>query len=216
LENQKTKSHCFYIVVFTLLLAGLACNLPSQNPTPDPSVVRQPPDETRVEERVFGDDLITLAVPNSYFVGDPDDDLSALADRAGLPAEVDLTGLLGDAQADILVWGYDVESPTSFVVIKNEDYAAMPLGIISNYAGSIMGDRVEILQEDRLTIAGRDTLRWITLTSEAGVEFTQAVYLFKDAGVLYLVVFNADRQAVAAQLSNYDAIVASLRIDKLE
>ena len=179
-------------------------------------MVRQPPDETRVEERVFGDDLITLAVPNSYFVGDPDDDLSALADRAGLPAEVDLTGLLGDAQADILVWGYDVESPTSFVVIKNEDYAAMPLGIISNYAGSIMGDRVEILQEDRLTIAGRDTLRWITLTSEAGVEFTQAVYLFKDAGVLYLVVFNADRQAVAAQLSNYDAIVASLRIDKLE
>lgn len=34
--------------------------------------------------------------------------------------------------------------------------------------------------------------------------------------MIYLIGFNADQQEVSAQLDNYDAIVASLRIEDLE
>jgi hypothetical protein len=102
------------------------------------------------------------------------------------------------------------------VVIKNKDFAFMPLNLLSTLAVTLLGNDVEILQESRLSIGGRDTLRWITLTKQGGLELTQAVYVFKDSGVIYLIGFNADQQEVSAQLDNYDAIVASLRIEDLE
>ena len=205
--------------MFTLILAGLACNLPYQNPVADVPAVIEPASGYRAENRVVEDSLITLTVPDSYYVGSSVSELDALVESIG-DGQVDLTGLLGGAQADILVWGYDAAStatvPTSFVVVKNEEYAFMPLGLISTLAGPLLGNNVEIIQESRLTIAGRDTLRWITVTREAGLELTQAVYVFKDSGLLYLIGFNAEQQEVYAQLTNYDAIVASLRVEDLE
>jgi hypothetical protein len=213
------KKYTLQLIMLTLILAGLACNLPYQNPVSDVPAVIEPAAGYREENRVVEDSLITLTVPNSYYVGSSVSELDALVESIGA-GQVDLTGLLGGAQADILVWGYDTGStaaiPTSFVVVKNEEYAFMPLGLISTLAGPLLGNNVEIIQESRLTLAGRDTLRWITVTTEAGLEFTQAVYIFKDSGILYMIGFNADQQEVYAQLPNYDAIVASLNIEDLE
>lgn len=213
------KKFSFQLVILALILAALACNLPYQNSTADVPVVDELPEGYRVENRIAEDTSVTLSVPDSYYVGSSYAELAALVDSLGV-AQADLTGILGSAQADVLVWGYDAGStaavPTSFVVVKNEEYAFMPLGLISTLAGPLLGNNVEIVQESRLTIAGRDTLRWITVTTEAGIELTQAVYVFKDSGILYLIGFNADQQEVYAQLSNYDAIVASLRIEDLE
>jgi hypothetical protein len=219
LVKQLMKKYTFKLVMLTLILAGLACNLPYQNPADDVPEVIEPAAGYREESRVVEDGLITLAVPDSYYVGSSISELDALVESIG-GEQVDLTGLLGGAQADVLVWGYDTASaaavPTSFVVVKNEEYAFMPLGLVSTMAGPLLGNNVEIIQESRLTLAGRDTLRWITVTTEAGLEFTQAVYIFKDSGVFYLIGFNADQQEVYAQLPNYDAIVASLQIEDLE
>ncbi len=217
------KKYTLYLVILTLLLAGLACNLPYQNPAAEVPGVVESSEGFRLETRVSDGDLISLLVPDSYVPGQSGSELSALISGMGgvdLPVEVDLEGLASSAQTDVLLWGYDTGSaaqiPTSFVVIKNETYTAMPLGLLPTIAGPLLGNDVEILQEQRLTIAGRDTLRWITVAREGGMELTQAVYIFKDSGVLYLIGFNADRQEVNAQLPTYDAIVASLRIEDLE
>lgn len=221
--KHNMKKYALFIVILTLLLAGLACNLPSQAPAAEVPAVIEPADGFKTENRVIDDIMITIALPESYYVSDSGADLSALVGGvgdSGASINGDLQNLLSSAQEDILIWGYDAGSaadvPPSFVVIRNEDYAAMPLGIISTFAGTLLGNNVEILEETRLTIAGRDTLRWITLTREAGLELIQAVYLFKESGSLYLVGFNADRQSVYAQLGVFDAIVASLNIAELE
>jgi hypothetical protein len=212
----------FILVLLVLVLAGLACNLPYQPRETDVPEVSELVDGYRVESRILGEDQITIAVPNSYFVGDAGPDLDGLLggmDLPGIPLSQELQGLLENTQDDILLWGYDVGStagvPTSFVVLKNDQFAFVPLGAISTFAGSLLGGNVTIIEEQRLTIAGRDTLRWITVTREAGFEFTQAVYLFKATGTLYIIGFNADQQEVYAQLAVYDTIVASLTIEDL-
>lgn len=213
------KKNPFHFILVMLILASLACNFPFQRPAADDQPVHGPLPGFREESRVVDQDLITLAVPESYYVGSSVTELTDLVEGLGV-VPVSLDNLSGYAGADILLWGYDEGSaavvPTSFVVIKNKDYAFMPLDLLSTLVGVLLGNNVEILQENRLTIAGRDTLRWITLTSQAGLELTQAVYVFKDSGVIYLIGFNADQQEVSAQLDNYDAIVASLRIEDLE
>jgi hypothetical protein len=208
------------LVILMLVLAGLACNLPFQPQEADVPAVSEPVDDFRIESRIFGEDQIRIAVPNSYFVGDagPDlDDLLGGLDLLGVPFSRELRGLLENTQDDILLWGYDAGStagvPTSFVVLKNEQFAAVPLSAISTFAGSLLGDNVTIIEEQRSTIAGRDTLRWVTVTREAGLEFTQAVYLFKASGTLYIIGFNTDQQQIYAQLAVYDMIVASLSIE---
>jgi hypothetical protein len=210
------------LVILMLVLAGLACNLPNQPRTADIPEVSEPADGFRVESRILGEDIFRIAVPNSYFVGEAGPDLDALLeglDLSGVPLSRELQSLLGNTQDDILLWGYDAgstaEVPTSFVVIKNDQFAFVPLGAISTFAGSLLGSNVTIIEEQRLTIAGRDTLRWVTVTSEAGSEFTQVVYLFKVSGTLYMIGFNADQQEVYAQLAVYDTIVASLTIEDL-
>ena len=212
----------FLLMILMLVLAGLACNLPYQPREADVPEVSVPVDGFRVESRILGEDQIRIAVPNSYFVGDAGPDLGDLLggiNLPGVPLSQELQGLLENTQDNILLWGYDAGStagvPTSFVVLKNDQFAAVPLGAISTFAGSLLGNNVTIIEENRLTIAGRDTLRWVTVTREAGVEFTQAVYLFKASGTLYIVGFNADQQEVYAQLAVYDTIVASLTVEDL-
>jgi hypothetical protein len=205
-----------------LMLAVLACNLPYQNPAADLPVMSEAVDGFRAESRVDGENLVRIIVPDRYFLGQSGADLSTLVDRldeTGVSVSVDVQSLISSTQDDILMWGYDTESaaeiPTSFVVIKNEEFSSMPLGLLSTFAGTLLGNNVQIVEQNRLTIGGRDTLRWITITQEAGYALTQAVYVFKDSGTLYLVGFNADRQEVYGQLAVYDSIVASLTIENL-
>ena len=221
--NKNMKKFALSIVILTLFLAGLACNLPSQATPAEVSVEIAIPDGFKVEGRVVDDRLISLSLPESYFVSTAAPDFSALLGSlgdSGVAVGSDLENLLGNAQEDILIWGYESDGsgsiPVSFVVLKNEDYAAVPLGLLSTFVGPLLGNRVQILAEHRLTIAGRDTLRWVTLTNESGIEFSQVVYVFKDSGTLYLVGFNVEGQSVDRQVGVFDAIIASLTIEDLE
>lgn len=221
------KKYKLHVLIITLIFATLACNLPSralqdQNSSDDGLVDLEPVDGFRTESRIYDEEVLSISVPQSYYLGQGGSDLESLignVDISGLPITVDVQGLFESAQDDILVWGYDGGStagiPTSFVVIKNQDYAGIPLGLLSTFAGTLLGNNIEIIEQQRLTIAGRDTLRWITVTYQAGYELTQAVYIFNDSGTLYIVIFNADRQEVSVQLAVYDQIVASLTIEDL-
>lgn len=216
------KKYSFLIFLLVLLLAAIACNLPYQNPALEVPVMSDPVDGFRAETRVEGETSIRIIVPNTYHLGQAGNEISSLIgnlDDTGAGLSLEAQNLLQGAQDDILMWGYDAGStagiPTSFVVLKNTEFAAMPLGVLSTFAGTLLGNNVQIIEQNRFTIGGRDTLRWITVTKEAGFELTQAVYVFKDSGTLYLVGFNGDRQEVYGQLSVYDTIVASLSFEDL-
>jgi hypothetical protein len=206
------------LVILTLFLAGMACNFPFKKIDEEIPAVVEPIEGYREEKRSYDDSIVTFLIPNSYYVGDTSE-LSSLRENLDM-GSVDLNNLFTIAQEGIIAWGYDTgsaaEIPTSFVVMKNQEYAAMPLGLISTLATSLLGNNIEIMQETRQSIAGRDTLRWITVTKEAGLELMQVVYVFKYSGVIYLIAFNADSHEVYGQLQNYDLIVASLRIEDLE
>jgi len=216
------KKHKLLMITTVLVLAALACNLPNfSRATQTPQVI-EPTEGLRPESLTKSGVIIGLLVPESYIVGNVVPDLSTMVEDANIdiPGPVDLQRLVESSQEDILVWGYDADSseeiPTSFVLIKNEEFAMMPLGIISTFAGNILGEHVNIVEQNRLTISGRETLRWITVTDQAGISATQVVYLFKESGTLYIIGFNVDSQGIAGQLDNIDAIVASLTISDLE
>lgn len=216
------KKHTYLIVILVFILAALACNLPHRNPALEVPVVTEPVDGFRLETMVEQETMVSIIVPDAYFVEGAGSDLSDLIDNlaeASGGLSLDAQSLLQGAQDDILLWGYDAGSggqiPTSFVVLKNTEFAAMPLGVLSTFAGTLLGDEVQIIDQSRFNIGGRDTLRWITVTNQAGFELTQAVYVFKDSGTLYLVGFNGDRQGIYGQLPVFDQVVASLSVERL-
>jgi hypothetical protein len=217
------KKYKLLMIATVLVLAVLACNLPTVTRESQTNQVIEPNDGLRLETLSKDGFVIGLIVPESYVVEEAVPDLTTMVEETdiiNLPGPVDLQGLVQASQEDILAWGYDTDSPgvisTSFVVYKNEEFAMMPLGIISTFAGNLLGEHVNIMEQSRLTISGRDTLRWITVTDQAGISAAQVVYLFKETGTLYIIGFNADSQGVAGQLDVYDAIVASLTISDLE
>jgi hypothetical protein len=85
----------FLLVILILVLAGLACNLPYQPREADVPEVSEPVDGFRVESRILGEDLIRIAVPNSYFVGDAGPDLDASVRGYGFTGCPTLAGTPG-------------------------------------------------------------------------------------------------------------------------
>lgn len=216
------KKYTFFFVILAFILAALACNLPNQNPALEVPAVTEPVDGFRLETLVEQETIVSIIVPDAYFVEGAGYDFLGLIgnlDEVSGGLSLDVQSLLQGAQDDIILWGYDagsgVEIPTSFVVLKNTEFAAMPLGVLSTFAGTLLGNEVQIIDQNRFNIGGRDTLRWITVTNQTGIELTQAVYIFKDSGALYLVGFNGDRQGIFGQLPVFDQIVASLTLEHL-
>ncbi len=210
------------LFVLILLLASLACNLPYRPKASTTPEVLLPLDGFRIETLVIDDAQLTFAVPDSYQIGDLGSGLSTILDHVDLsdvPSVIDLQEVLNLAEDNVLLWGYDTEStagiPPSFAVIKNDSFSALPLGLVSTVAGPLLGDKVTILEESRLTLGGRDTLRMITTTNASGLDLKQVEYIFKESGSLYVIIFNANTGDVQSQLLVFDTIVSSLSVDDL-
>lgn len=209
-------------LVFTLLIIStLACSLPIQNQ----STINENQVET---ENIFDgrtgvseqDDFqVEITVPGSYVIGGSGSDLAPFV--SDLEAELgqgaaELQRLFQNNQADILFWGYEPGGQgipsVSFVVLKNEEFALMPLGLIGTVAGVVFGNDVNILQQDRLTLGNRDTLRLIMTSDVAGPNIYQVAYLFKDSGKLIIVGFIAEKTTVDYQMGVFNSIVSSLTV----
>lgn len=189
------------------VLAMLACNLPvsiaGETSVPTAQATETPPQADN-DTAVYSDNGVEITLSSSFVLGDPTD----LAAAAG----GSFSGLYAQNADNILLWAYRNDPQTGLAVVKNEEYAGMPLGIISTFAGSIVGDAATIVAQEQLELGGRDVLRIQTTSENGGVRTAQAVYLFNEGGKLWLIGFFTDQEQIDARLPAFDAAVASFTI----
>jgi hypothetical protein len=116
----------------------------------------------------------------------------------------------------IVLLAVDTASTTAtqdgVLVVKNETFAGVPLGLLSTVVGSLLGDSATVLAQEELSLGGRDTLRLQTSVSTGDSPTTLVVYVFKEAGKLWMVGFLVDQEQMADPLPTSDAAVASFRV----
>lgn len=239
-----------YCVCCILILASLACRLPFysrsvetvvvstteaalEEPPPegvtptDPEAVVEPTtsqtEEPSAAVKDYSDNGVEITLPASYALGDVEKDLGILVEGLQALSEEDaqdLQTLYEKNKEDIVLWGYDTDSPaehmTSLVILKNEEFAGMSLAIISAFANALLGDEVDSLSQERLTLDGRNVLRFLTTAENAGVQTAQAIYMFNDEDKLWVVGFFTNQAQIDQRLPTFDAAAASFAVQPAE
>ena len=169
--------------------------------------------------QVLRDNGVEITLPASYVLGDAEKDLAVLLEGLQALSEdsgQDIQALYEQNKEDIVLWGYDTKSPsdhiTSLLILKNEEFAGMPLTLLSAFANTLLGDEVESLSQERLNLEDRDALRFLSTAENDGVETAQAIYLFNEAGNLWVVGFFTNQAQIDQQLPAFDAAVTSINI----
>jgi hypothetical protein len=192
---------------------------------PEPTATKSNLEEEEVveEPQVFSDNGVQITLPPSYELGDVDKDLAILVEGLQALSEEegqDIQALYDQNKEDLILWGYDTESPqehmTSLLILKNEEFAGMSLTIISAFANALLGDEVDSINQERLELGGREVLRFLTTAENAGIETAQAIYLFNEAGKLWVVGFFTNQAQIDQRLPGFDAAVASIDILPVE
>ncbi len=168
---------------------------------------------------VYSDKGVEITLPSTYMAGDVDKDLAILVEGLKAMSEEnadDLQKLYDKNKDDIMFWGYDTDSPpnhqTSVLIMKNEEFAGMPLAVISAFANILLGQEVDSISQEQVTLGGRDVLRFETTSENAGLKTAQAVYLFNDSGKVWLVGFFTNQEQFESRLPTFDAAVASFTV----
>lgn len=206
-------------VMLILIMATMACSLPLSQE----SVVTSAAEIPALNEGVYTETImnqgmrVEITVPESYEIGANGNGLSSIIqDIQGqnVPNLESTEGLFESLDEAIVLWGYDRDTPgglpSGFVLVKNEEFAFMPLGMLSMVAGTLLGDDVTIVSQERVTLGERDILRFTTRTDQAGLPATQLVYVFKELGQLWIAGFLTEPGRIHTDQVIFDAIVASL------
>lgn len=209
------KKYTLVLMSLVLVLATSACSLPFLNNSAEPASAAVT--ETAVEATplpgmaVYAANGVTINLPESYELKDVDTMVS------GNETFQQLYQQYGDA---IVLLAVDTASTTaiqdSVLVVKNETFASVPLGLLSTVAGSLLGDSATVLAQEELSLGGRDTLRLQTSVSSGDSPVTLVVYVFKEAGKLWMVGFLVDQEQMADPLPTSDAAVASFTVVNVE
>lgn len=227
-----------YLILLVLLLVSLACNLPFNQTEDEPSneptesltqePVNQPtaiPTNTQTvnQEEVFQVGGYSILLPGSFIVSDDPADVPKLNELLSIMDEwsgEDFGGMTAIAEENIVLMGYDSQDPnpipTSLLVLKNEEYAGAPLGLMNMFAGAILEDAVNLLQSDTLQMGNRQVIRWLTGVDFQGEESYQSIYFFNDYGMLWIIVFVTEPAMMNAKLPTFDTAVASFTFSGIE
>lgn len=174
---------------------------------------------------VYSDRGVAITLPSSYRVGDVEKDLAILVEGLTAMSEdpedaADLQALYEKNEDDIMLWGYDSNSAlnhqTSVLVMKNEEFAGMSLALISTVAKVLLGDEVDSMSKESMTLGSHDVVRFETTSENAGVQTAQAIYIFNDSGKLWLVGFFTNLEQFEERLPTFDAAVESFTVVNLE
>ena len=240
------KKTAYILVSVGLILATLACRLPfgSSNAIEDAAVNDLVPDveesteaavvETEEETAdipesggtsVYSDRGVEITLPGSYMVGDVEKDLAILVEGLTAMSEypedaADLQALYEKNEEDIMLWGYDSNSPashqTSVLVMKNEEFAGMSLALIFSVANVLLGDEVDSMSKESMTFGSREVVRFETTSENAGVQTAQAIYIFNDSGKLWLIGFFTNLEQFEECLPTFDAAVETFTVVDVE
>lgn len=206
------RKYALTLSVAVLVMAVMACNLPVnrvEEMTAPSLEATQTPLQSGADTAVYSDNGVQITLSNAFVLGDPEMDLAAAAEGG-------FADLYTQNVDNILLWANRVDPPTHLMVMENEEYAAMPLGIISTFAGSILGDVIGIAAQEQVQLGGREVLRLLTTTDTGGVEMTHAVYLFNENDKLWIIGFFTNQAQIDARLPAFDAAIASFTIVSID
>ncbi|MDY6873420.1 MAG: hypothetical protein SVR81_05570 [Chloroflexota bacterium] len=206
------RKYALTLSVAVLVMAVMACNLPVnrvEEMTAPSLGATQTPLQSGADTAVYSDNGVQITLSNAFVLGDPEMDLAAAAEGG-------FADLYTQNVDNILLWANRVDPPTYLMVMENEEYAAMPLGIISTFAGSILGDAIGIAAQEQVQLGGREVLRLLTTTDTGGVEMTHAVYLFNENDKLWIIGFFTNQAQIDARLPAFDAAIASFTIVSID
>lgn len=215
--SENMKKTPLILMIFILILAVLACGLPSFSQAEETqqnglAPGGQPSVDNSGGTRVYSDNGVEITLPKTYILGDVDAGLAVL--------DKDLRAMSEQAAGDILLWAYDTvnssNQQTGLAVMKNENFAGIPLAIISPFASALLGKEVDIINQKRLTLGDREALQFLTATDNAGIVTNQVIYLFKDSGKLWIIGFLTSPDQIADRLPTFDTAVVSFSVLSVE
>lgn len=231
------KKNQMFLILLVILLVTLACSLPfnlsedgsSQKLTEtlpeesaeEPKATPRPTSTTSLNQtEVFQVGGYEMLLPSTFIVSDDPADVPKLSELMSIMDEwsgEDFGGMTAIEEENIELMGYDSQDPnpipTSLLVLKNEEYAGAPLGLMNMFAGAILGDAVDLLQSDTLQMGDRQVIRWITGVNFQGEESYQAIYFFNDYDMLWIIVFVTDPALMNERLSTFNNAVNSFTLN---
>ncbi len=163
---------------------------------------------------------VQIMLPGSYVLGDIENDLPILIDALSAMADpegaADAQSLYGQYEDDIMLWAFDSKSQksaqTSVLVLKNEEFAGLSLWLIRSLTNLFIGEEADTLEQEIIEMDGRDTLRLLTKSENAGVITAQAYYAFNDSSKLWIVAFFTTLDELDTRLPDFDQSVSSFQV----
>ena len=195
-----------------LLMTNSACNLPGlleRQPTPEPTPT---PDLGMVW---YQGDSMQILLPDTYERRDAIQDLGGiltyLEQLAGQNSP--LSALTDNLESNIAWWGEDTAapavSPTQLLIVKNETLEGLPLSLIKSGVKMFLGNDADALQTSDLTMGKREVTRFTYGKENTG----WSAYVFKEQGMLWVVLFITPPANLAAQQEDFDYSVSSMVIE---
>lgn len=195
-----------------LLMTISACNLPGlleRQPTPEPTPT---PDLGMVW---YQGDGMQILLPDTYEQRDAIQDLGGiltyLEQLAGQNSP--LSALTDNLESNIAWWGEDTAapavSPTQLLIVKNETLEGLPLSLIKSGVKMFLGNDADALQTSDLTMGKREVTRFTYGKENTG----WSAYVFKEQGMLWVVLFITPPANLAAQQEDFDYSVSSMVIE---
>jgi len=207
------KKWTLWLMSCTLLLTISACNLPGllqTPPTPEPTPT---PDLGMVWYQGAG---MQILLPDTYAERDVEQDLAgiwgSLSQFVG-GQDSPLASLLDDLESNVAWWGEDTAapavSPTQLLIVKNEALEGLPISLITSGVKMFLGNDPNVLQTSTLTLGPREVTRFTYSKESTG----WSAYVFKEQGLLWVVLFITPPANLAAQQDDFDYSVSSMVIE---
>ena len=207
------KKWTLWLMSCTLLLTISACNLPGllqTPPTPEPTPT---PDLGMSWYQGAG---MQILLPDTYAERDVEQDLAGIWDSLSQfvgGQDSPLASLLDDLESNVVWWGEDTAapavSPTQLLIVKNEALEGVPLSLIKSGVKVFLENDSDALQTSDLTMGKREVIRFTYGKESTG----WSAYVFKEQGMLWVVLFITPPANLAAQQDDFDYSVSSIVIE---
>ena len=207
------KKWTLWLMSCTLLLTISACNLPGllqTPPTPEPTPT---PDLGMSWYQGAG---MQILLPDTYAERDVEQDLAGIWDSLSQfvgGQDSPLASLLDDLESNVAWWGEDTAapavSPTQLLIVKNEALEGVPISLIKSAVNMFLNDDAKALKIETLTLGPREVTRFTYGKESTG----WSSYVFKEQGLLWVVLFMTPPANLAAQLDDFDYSVSSMVIE---
>lgn len=202
-----------FLVSLALLMAILACNLPSlpsrtaNTPEPQPEVLLP-------GWQYYDGEGVRINLPSDFEARDINTDLPRMVEiiKAILGEDSSVYQLIADNLIDkIAWWGVNAtenfESADKVLVYRNPGMNAIPISTLAGALSLVGGEQAGKLDTENLTLGARKVSRF---SSDAGA---WAAYVFKEEGALWMVLYLSTPEKFDANLANYDKSMLYLIIN---